>query len=366
MKQIEIQDIPLWDKKRKKQAPFSWDMELTARCNNNCRHCYINLPVNDRQAKRAELSLSEIEKIADETIELGALWCTITGGEPLLRDDFEDIYLMLKKKGVLLNVFTNATLIRDNHIRLFEKYPPRDIEITIYGAVKKTYDRVTRRPGSFDSFKRGIDMLSKAGIPFRFKAMAMCSTFGEKEQIKAFGRQYTKDYFRFDGRLYLRFDRDPKRNAEIMEERLTPEQYGTLEKTDRAEHNAMRGNRDKLFLNDIPNGDPTALFSCGAGAGSFNVGYDGKIRLCSRLWHRDCVYDWRSGSVIDFLSNHVEKVRAMRSKRRQFLDKCRKCRLINLCMWCPAGSDLETGELDLPVDYFCDMAEAKEKMIKGK
>jgi MoaA/NifB/PqqE/SkfB family radical SAM enzyme len=134
---VPIQDFSLWEKLKRKRALISFDLEVTARCTNNCRHCYINLPADDRAAMTAELSVDEIRAIADEAISLGALWCLITGGEPLLRDDFFDLYRALKRKGLLVSVFTNATLINMEHIKLFKNFPPRDIEVTIYGVTKK-------------------------------------------------------------------------------------------------------------------------------------------------------------------------------------------------------------------------------------
>jgi MoaA/NifB/PqqE/SkfB family radical SAM enzyme len=135
-KSREIQEFILWDKLKANRKIISFSIELTARCNNNCCHCYICLPAGDKKAKAEELSLAEIERIADEAVESGAVWVLITGGEPLLRDDFTDIYLMLKRKGLLVSLFTNATLIKREHIDLFKKYPPRDIEVSVYGASK--------------------------------------------------------------------------------------------------------------------------------------------------------------------------------------------------------------------------------------
>jgi MoaA/NifB/PqqE/SkfB family radical SAM enzyme len=43
---IQTQSLPdfdLWEKKRQNNGLFSFTLELTARCNNNCRHCYINI-----------------------------------------------------------------------------------------------------------------------------------------------------------------------------------------------------------------------------------------------------------------------------------------------------------------------------------
>ena len=100
------------------------DLELTARCNNNCTHCYINLPEKDKNAKDLELSFDKICALIDEAQVLGVLWVTLSGGEPLLRKDFIKIYRYLKEKGMLVSVFTNAALITDEHVRLFFKISP--------------------------------------------------------------------------------------------------------------------------------------------------------------------------------------------------------------------------------------------------
>ena len=172
---MKIQDFPLWESRINRRAPIAFDLEITARCNNDCRHCYINLPANDKNSQAQELTLAEIESIGAQAVDMGVMWCLITGGEPLLRPDFEDIYLALKRKGLLVSVFTNATLIRPSHIALFKKYPPRDLEVTIYGSSKEVYERVTRRPGSFNAFERGLSALLEAGIRVRLKGIALRS-----------------------------------------------------------------------------------------------------------------------------------------------------------------------------------------------
>ena len=88
MNELEIQPFPLWDKLKAKRVPLSFDLELTPRCNLDCRHCYINLPGGRRRGPGQEVTVAEICAIAEQAVELGALWCLITGGEPLLRADF--------------------------------------------------------------------------------------------------------------------------------------------------------------------------------------------------------------------------------------------------------------------------------------
>ena len=360
-----LNDLPLWEKMRGKRALISFDLEITARCNNNCRHCYINLPAGDKEAKKKELSLEEIQEIGKEAVSLGAVWCLITGGEPLLRADFPHIYLSLKKKGLLISVFTNATLVTKEHIKLFKAYPPRDIEVSVYGVSKESYEGVTRRAGSFAAFRQGLDLLLESGLNLRLKAMALRSNLHEQPEIARFCRERTNGYFRFDPFLHLRYDGDPARNAEIKDERLSPEEIVALEKSDPERFQALKKGCDKLIDPQFSHTSCKHLFHCGAGNDSFSLSYDGLFRLCPSLWHPDCVYNLKQGTLTDAWQNFVPQMRAMQSERREFLKTCRQCPLINLCMWCPAHASLETGAPDAPVCYFCQVAHARADALKA-
>jgi len=364
---VALPEFTIWEKMKTKRSLISFDLEVTARCNNHCRHCYTNLPAGDKTAKGNELTVKEIREVADEAVSLGVLWCLITGGEPLLRPDFAEIYLDLKRKGLLVSVFTNATLITKEHIELFRRYPPRDIEVTVYGVTEDTYERVTQRPGSFNSFTRGLDLLLGTGAKVRFKAMALRSNVAELPEIARFCRERTKDYFRFDPFLHLRFDRDAVRNKEIGLERLSPVEIVKLERLDRKRFESLERGCDKLIVPEFSSTVCNDLFRCGAGNDSFTVGYDGLFRLCSSLWHPDCVYDLKNGNLTDAWRNFVPMVRNMRSERKEFMEKCGSCSIVNLCLWCPAHAHLETGEMDAPVDYFCEVAHARvEALMESK
>jgi len=362
-----LPECSLWEKMESERIIFSFELEITARCNNNCRHCYINLPAKDKRIKQKEMSLAQIKNIVDQAVELGALWCLITGGEPLLREDFFDIYLYLKKKGLLISVFTNATLITEEHIKFFKRYPPRDIEVTVYGTTEETYEKLSRNPGSFDAFMNGLDLLLKSNVRVRFKAIAMRSNAHELTAIFQFCRQRTKDYFRFDPFLHLRFDGNPKRNEEIKSERLTPEEIVVIEKHDPERFNVLEKYCDKLISPASSSHiNCNHLFQCNIGtAGAFTVGYDGFFRPCSCLWHPDCIRDLKKGALAEIWQNFVPLlVKNMRSNKEEFLKKCRVCPIINLCVWCPARAHLETQELDKPVDYFCKVAHARAESLK--
>jgi radical SAM protein with 4Fe4S-binding SPASM domain len=359
--QQELVYSPLLDRIRSgRLSPLSFSIETTARCTNNCRHCYVNLPAGDSDAKSKEMSLDFINHLADEAVSLGIIWCLVSGGEPLLRGDFADMYLSLKNKGLLVSVFTNATLITEEHVRLFRKYPPRDLEISVYGVTQETYEAVTRVPGSFFKFMNGVNSLLDNGIRIRFKTMALRSNFRELPKIGEFCREKTKDFFRFDPWLHLRYDGNARRNEEIQAERLTPEEFVTVEQQDEDRSSALENKSDSM-LSSVVAPRQNHLFYCTAGRRSFTIGYDGVARPCSSLHHPDCVYDLRHGSLVDAYNNLFPKVLEMQSTRKEYNETCRVCRIVNFCMWCPAHSYLETGAMDTPIEYFCQVAHARAK-----
>jgi len=358
-----LADFPLWQTIDDKRIPLSFDLELTARCNNNCRHCYINLPASDQNAKEKELSLTEIKDLVHQAANLGTLWCLITGGEPLLRKDFSDIYLFIKKQGLLVSVFTNACLITPEHIKLFQDFPPRNIEVTVYGVTEETYENISRQPGSFKAFQRGLDLLQSGGIPVRLKAMAIRSNYNEMPEIGQFCRDHTCDYFRFDPLLHLRYDNDRNKNEDIKNERLTPQEIVTLEQGDEERRFSLKEKCSSMIQTQSTEVGCDHIFHCGAGQSNFTIGYDATFRLCSTLTAPNCTINLRTLSLAEAWNSFVPGVRDLRSHNDKFLNTCRICPFVNLCIWCPASGFLECGELDNHSDYFCQVAHARAKAI---
>ena len=105
-----------WINNRK---PFSVLFELTSGCNMNCIHCYLQNMHSPEQ-----LTYEQVLSIIDILYEKGILFLTFTGGEILTRSDFIDIYLYAKKKGFLVELFTNGYLFTDEIIDVLKKYPP--------------------------------------------------------------------------------------------------------------------------------------------------------------------------------------------------------------------------------------------------
>ena len=357
----QLRDAAFLERLKEDGSPLGFELELTARCNNDCRHCLINLPAGDTAARDAELTLGEIERIAEEAVELGTFWCLVTGGEPLLREDFAEIYTALRRLGLLTSVFTNACLVSREHVCLFREQPPRDVEVTVYGVTQETYERVTGRAGSWRAFCRGVGLLLDGGVRVRFKAVALQSNVDELPQIAEFCRLHTCDYFRFDAMLHLRYDGDEARNALIRAERLSPERIAFLDREDSERWAALEKSRDRYVV--PPSDDPGRLFRCGVLRGNFAISPEGIYRPCSSLWAPGFTSDLRRTSLKDARRRGVGAIAAARTGDPAFAAACGACQIGNLCLGCPAHFHLETNHLDAVVPYFCAVAHARAATI---
>ena len=134
----------------RQHLPLNATIEVTRRCPLTCVHCYNNLPMSDHEASSSELSYQELCRILDEMAEAGCLWLLFTGGEIFARRDFLDIYTYAKRKGFLITLFTNGTLITPRIADYLAVWRPFAIEITLYGRTRDTYERLTGVPGSYD------------------------------------------------------------------------------------------------------------------------------------------------------------------------------------------------------------------------
>jgi MoaA/NifB/PqqE/SkfB family radical SAM enzyme len=135
------------------RLPLDGALDLTYRCNNNCRHCWLWLPSNAPQGQQ-ELSLGEIQRVVHEARQMGCQAWAISGGEPMLRPDFSEIFDLITRKSVSYSLNTNGTLITPEIARLLTRKGRK--MVALYGATADVHDRVTRIPGSFEATMRGF------------------------------------------------------------------------------------------------------------------------------------------------------------------------------------------------------------------
>ena len=166
------------------RRPIAATLELTRRCNLRCVHCYLGDQAEQHRRQPRELAAAAVRAALTEWAEAGCLYLTLTGGEPLLRPDFPEIYRHARELGLVVTVFTNGTLVTDEIAGLFRAWPPRKVEISLYGATAATHDAITGAPGSHARAWAGIRRLQAAGVRVALKTVLMKSHCGERAELE--------------------------------------------------------------------------------------------------------------------------------------------------------------------------------------
>jgi len=345
------------ERTRLQRIPLSGSIDITHRCNLNCVHCYVG-PRNalDGCAGR-EMATDLIMSVIDQITDAGCLNLLISGGEPLVRPDFEEIYRHIKSKGMLVTLFTNATLITEKSAALFAELPPQTIEISLYGASDDTSARITGVASSYDRCMRGINLLLEHGVKnVRLKTILMTLNRHEFYEIENIAKNLGMK-FRFDACLFPRLNGD---KTPLML-RVPPADAVEIEFSNSERARIMNDFFDKhKGLSESEN-----LYVCGAGVTYFHIDPYGMLQPC--MMTTNYKYDLAGGSFAEGWENEIKLITEKRAS--SFI--CNSCEKRVLCGTCPAFFSLENGSEEVHSDYLCKVGAKrfenihKEALIGG-
>lgn len=341
--------LGLHQQARLKRIPVTGNFEITERCNLKCVHCYINQAADDRNLKDQELNLAGWTQIMDEVMAEGFLWLTLTGGEPLLRPDFQDIYREAKRRGFLITLFTNGTLITSDIADFLAQWTPFSVEISLYGHTKETYEAVTGVPGSFARCRRGIQLLQDRHIPLGLKAIPMTLNQHELPEMQAWAQSMGKT-LRYDPLINCRLDG----STGPCHYRLTPEQVVALDLADEARAIACR----EMFSKPSTSPASGLLYRCGAAAISFHINPYGDLSGCIMV---------REPAVrlpgTTFKAGWEEVLSELRTQKYSSHNQCLRCPWLDKCSQCPGYGMLEMQAPDGIVDYLCRITHLRAEIF---
>ena len=342
------------------------DIELTERCNNDCIHCCINRPATDVDARAREMTTEQVKDILQEAADLGCLRVRFTGGEPLLRADFEELYIYARRLGLKVLLFTNARLITPHLADLLAGIPPLvSIEITVYGMHAESYQAVTRAPGSFAQFWRGVNLLLERNVPFVVKSALLPQNKHEIDEFEAWARTipWMTERPAYSMFFDLRDRRDDAGKNRLIESlRLSPQDGLAVLARDEAKYRKVMAEFASKFMG--PCGGQ--LFCCGAGCGICVDAY-GRAQPCMGIRAPELTYEVVGANGHSFLRDAMDRfshLRELRTTNPDYMRRCAVCFLKGFCEQCPAKSWVEyDGTLDTPVEYLCELAHAQARYL---
>ncbi len=150
--------------------------ELTRSCNLACSHCRAS---SKHKPYPDELTAGECFKLIDDIVSFGKPIIILTGGEPLLRKDIFEIIGYGKKKGLVMVMAPNGTLLNDENIRKIIDSGIKRISVSLDGPDAVSHDNLRQVPGAFKKACEGIEKARNAGLEFQI------NTTVTKRNIKA-------------------------------------------------------------------------------------------------------------------------------------------------------------------------------------
>ena len=336
MKQsIEYANYSYW---MKIHHAYACGIEITPFCNFHCVHCYLQ----NSNCSRC-LSSDELKQILDILYEAGILFVYFTGGEILTRKDFLDVYLYAKKKGFIIELLTNISLLDSEIVNVFLQYPPATISISIYGASEETYQRVTRSSGNYQKVMNALQLLTDAQLHFEIKFIGLKSNLCDFQAVEQLSRKYNVD-FKHSFELF------PTLNGDVIpfEYMLSPEQIVDFEK----QYSITTNRWASRCFPTVPSiGEK--LFACDIAQSSFIIDCEGYMEPCNKLRLKKYkLLDLGYHEIWDTFSQ-FKQMEAPESFQ------CLSCDYRAICTPCPAENLLTNGRFDKPAEHMCRLAKAR-------
>lgn len=303
--------------------------------------------------RRREKSAVFIADILSQARRCGTRRLRLTGGEPLLREDFPEIYSGAKKLGFQVDVTTNGTLLNRETAALFAAQKPDNLTVSVYGASPESYEALTGVSGSFAAFCAGLELLKKWRIPFTAMAPPLPELLASRKAltrlIKSCGGQFTLNPAAL---LIPRIKRD--RDNRSLINALRCGQDIVLRASVRI--------RFRLFLERMfsllgSDGERVAegggsWRSCSAGRASGLIDAYGVFFPCFDFRDDVLGFPLDSGNFMTLLEEHIPLVRE-RFFRFQRPACVRGCRYGDECLICPAVFWLEGNLQEREFNYYC-------------
>lgn len=345
MSDLTVKDY-VFRKGAAKRIPVSGTFELTPRCNFRCKMCYIHMEGEEQRCAGRELTTQEWLTMAREAVDAGMIYLLLTGGEPLLRPDFLELYTSMIQMGLMITINSNASLITPEIVECFRKYPPEKLNISVYGMSEQTYGDLCGNAPGFEKTMRGIRLLKEAGIRMNLNTTFTSHNLSDMEDIIAFAR---RESIPIRTAAYVF---PPVRNGHPVEEgNLTPEEMGRagarfdwLTLDDKQKERQMRHVRMCLGKEEAAEEAPLSkTASCLAGKGAFWISWDGKMYPCGMVM--DNAQDARA---LGFAAAWKETV--SQAKKLCVPEACLECNLRRLCPVCAAVSSnaVHAGDGSIP------------------
>jgi AdoMet-dependent heme synthase len=321
-------------------VPFSAQLDLTYRCNEQCIHCYLD------HHDHGEMTTAEIKQLLKEMADAGVFILTFSGGEIFLRKDLFEILEYARSLTFCIKLKTNAVLIHEAQAERLLELGVESIQVSIYSHRPEAHDAITKVPGSLRSSIKAIRFLRSRGLKVIMANVLMTQNMDDYHGTHALADE-----------LDARFTLDPTVTPMMDGDRSILDLNvgeSALQRVFRDE--SLVGNAEEFCapprLVDESNLDS---LPCSAGHTACYVSPYGEFYPCVQF-PLSCG-NVRQQSFIDIWRNS-EQLKEVRSIRLRDLSSCSQCAHGGSCTRCPGLAFME-GNMRGPSTSDCERSFAR-------
>ena len=158
--------------------------ESTVRCNLACKHCRRL----DTDQSAADLTTDEVRRVLDSAATLGEPLIIFSGGEPLMRDDWEEVAAYAGSINLPTALATNGTLIDSHLAKRIAAVGFRRIAVSLDGADAATHDKFRGVKGAFERALAGISALKQNGQAVQINVTVAMHNADQLDRLCALAR----------------------------------------------------------------------------------------------------------------------------------------------------------------------------------
>ena len=321
-------------------VPFSVQLDLTYRCNEQCVHCYLD------HDDHGEMTTVEIKRLLKEMAEAGVFILTLSGGEIFMRKDFFEILEYARELTFCIKLKTNAVLIREAQAARLRDLGVESIQVSIYSGRPEVHDAITKVAGSFRRSVAAIRFLRAQGLKVVIANVLMTENMRDHHGVRVLADE-----------LGVKYTLDPT---------ITPMMDGARSildlKAGVSELHTLF--RDEAYISNVdefcapppaPDADSMNSLPCSAGHTACYVSPYGEFYPCVQF-PLSCG-NVRQQRFIDIWRNS-EQLKEIRSIRLRDLSSCSQCAHGSTCTRCPGLAFME-GNMRGPSTADCEKSFAR-------
>lgn len=329
-------------------------IEITSKCNERCVHCYI-----PHENKVSNIEPALFYNILEQCKKMNVLHLTLSGGEPMMHNNFIDFLKKCNEYNFSVNVLSNLTLLNEAMVEEMKRNRLLSVQVSLYSMNANIHDTITQVKGSFEKTKNAILKLRENDIPLQISCPIIKQNMNCYNDVINWGKSLNinvaSDYV-----IIARYNHTTQNLTSrlIINDIKKLIDQKTINEPQYLELMEKEAEKKKSMSPDD--------FVCSVCHASICIADNGNVFPCAG-WQDYVVGNINETSLNDIWNNSI-KVQYLRNLRRRNFPKCIQCPQNEFCTMCmirnanenPLGDPLAVNE------YFCNIAKLNKNMVLSR